>query len=99
MPQDLVLLLERAVHANTVQQRHSDPGTRDFGYTMLRMTEFMIKFHFVYFHIFCFALCVSQVGVCHRATSRRLSRDSHLPLCGVLTSTTQVELGWRGWVV
>uniref|UniRef100_A0A671UCW6 Peroxisomal ATPase PEX1 n=1 Tax=Sparus aurata TaxID=8175 RepID=A0A671UCW6_SPAAU len=26
MPQDLVLLLERAVHANTVQQRHSDPG-------------------------------------------------------------------------
>uniref|UniRef100_A0A671UCX0 Peroxisomal ATPase PEX1 n=1 Tax=Sparus aurata TaxID=8175 RepID=A0A671UCX0_SPAAU len=34
MPQDLVLLLERAVHANTVQQRHSDPGTRDFGYTI-----------------------------------------------------------------
>ncbi|XP_036949450.1 peroxisome biogenesis factor 1 [Acanthopagrus latus] len=34
MPQDLVLLLERAVHASTVQQRHSDQGvclsSRDF---------------------------------------------------------------------
>uniref|UniRef100_A0A8D0AIR5 Peroxisomal ATPase PEX1 n=1 Tax=Sander lucioperca TaxID=283035 RepID=A0A8D0AIR5_SANLU len=32
-PQDLVLLLERAVHANTVQRGHSDQGTKDFGYT------------------------------------------------------------------
>lgn len=28
-PQDLVLLLERAVHANTVQRGHSDQGNKD----------------------------------------------------------------------
>uniref|UniRef100_A0A8D0AG90 Peroxisomal ATPase PEX1 n=1 Tax=Sander lucioperca TaxID=283035 RepID=A0A8D0AG90_SANLU len=36
-PQDLVLLLERAVHANTVQRGHSDQGTKDFGYTTLKL--------------------------------------------------------------
>ncbi len=34
-PQDLVLLLERAVHANTVKRGHSEQGIRDFSYTTL----------------------------------------------------------------
>lgn len=46
-PQDLALLLERAIHANTAQRGHSDQGTKGFGYTTPQIIELYQVFFLV----------------------------------------------------
>lgn len=56
-PQDLVLLLERAVHASIVQRGQSDHGNKDW----LLTTILKIKFHCYSLSLFVCALCLSDV--------------------------------------
>lgn len=59
-PQDLVLLLERAVHANIVQNGQTDMGTKDSNTEILKVFRFTIKVN-SYNVFFC---CESSPGVC-----------------------------------
>lgn len=65
-PQDLVLLLERAVHASIVQRGESEHGNKDWFLTSLKLQKNKIPFLFPFIICLCSVSLRCQVSVMER---------------------------------